>query len=257
MEFREATRLIIRKVEDVTGLPVHVKGDPALQTLAAVSLARGDSPAHVVSFNPTTNMAPDYHICFQCGSILRAYACPPEARRNFVTAPQGRRELEALLKEPNGIVAKLRLPPSAVGSLVNEFYHGAMLQLRSVPVGVRVDRWLRRDYPDLNALQEASARKQMQDNSQALGPEIQQMAPAKIYRANVAMNGVVAAFWSDILGDNRFVAPYKATKFWSLSARLLEIERQIPDNPTEDSRLVDEWAKECGFTGWYAWGPCE
>jgi hypothetical protein len=189
MEFREATRLIISQVEKVTGLPAHVKPDPALPTLAAVALARGDAPSHVISFNPTTNMTPDYHICFQCGSILRLYACPPEARLNFVLTPQGRREVEALLKAPNGILSKMRLPPAAAGNIVDEVFRGAMLQLRSMPIGMRVDRWLRRDYPDLNPLQEASARKQMQDNSQTLGPEIQQMAPEKIYRANVAMNG--------------------------------------------------------------------
>ncbi len=257
MELRETTRLIISQVEKVTGIPVHVAEERSLKTLAVVRMAREGAPAHVIAFNPTANMAPDYHISCECGFMLRLYACPLEARRKFVATPQGRREVETMLKGPNSVVVKMRLPASMQNQLRDQLFDGLMLQLRSMAIGMRVDRWLRRDYPDLNTLQEASARKQMQDNSQALGPEVQQMAPEKIYRANVAMNGAFASFWSGILGDGRFVAPYKATKHWSLSARLLEIESQIPDNPTEDFRLVDEWARECGLTGWYAWEPYE
>jgi hypothetical protein len=34
---------------------------------------------------------------------------------------------------------------------------------------------------------------------------------------------------------------------------LTAISEQIPDDPREDTRLVDEWAAELGLTGWYQW----
>jgi hypothetical protein len=83
MEFREATRLIISQVEKVTGFPVLVKGGPALQTLAAVALARKDQSLPSIAFPGTGADSQDWSILSGNGEVqfLQAGRAPCQTCR--------------------------------------------------------------------------------------------------------------------------------------------------------------------------------
>src|SRR5437867_2366809 len=101
MNLRAATREVIKRVEDTTGRPVLVGADATLKVLATVSMARGQAPAHFVTYNPTGNAAPDYLICYQCGFVLRLFANPPSQRFDFTGSPSARAKvLEAVSAQP-------------------------------------------------------------------------------------------------------------------------------------------------------------
>jgi hypothetical protein len=165
--------------------------------------------------------------------------------------------VEKLLLTEDGIADKLSLPKEIAAQLCDQIYEGIMLQIRSVPLGLRVDSWLRHGYSELNDLQEASAKKQLQDNAQVLNPQIRERIPSEIFRANVAMNAALAQFWSEVLNEPHLSLPYKATKYWSAGLKLMELWKGIPDKPEEDYRLIDAWAEELGISGWYQWTPYE
>ncbi len=69
MSLRETIHQILDLVERTSGYPVLVIEDRSLKTLATVRMARGDAPAHTISYNLAPDAQPDYFIAYQCGFI--------------------------------------------------------------------------------------------------------------------------------------------------------------------------------------------
>ena len=78
--FLPTTREFLALVGSDTGYPVKVLEDPNLPNLATVRMARGNVPAHFVTYKPTRDESLDYLICVQCGFVLRLFDTPPEQR---------------------------------------------------------------------------------------------------------------------------------------------------------------------------------
>ena len=254
MGLREVTRAIIGLVEQVSGHPVLVTQDPSLRTLASVRMARGGAPAHTIRYKPAAEGI-DYLIAYQCGFILRLFAVPPAERWDFAPSQRGREIVHQLLSGREGPARKLKLPPEAVNRLCDQLFDGLMVQLRSIPVGLRVDTWIRREYPDLAALQRTAVLQQLQDNQATLGPEVRKIAPPKVYKASVSINAAFAAFWSRTFGDPALDLPYKAAGFHKSGLELLRFLDEIPDEPTQDRSLIEAWGGALNLSSWYQWVP--
>ena len=143
MTLRAKTREIIDLVEEKSGIPVRVTKDPALKTLANVRMARGNMPVHLVTYNPKIETEPDYLICYQCGFILRLFDCPPSKRFSFAAEEDGWKKVEELIAAENENSSWKNIPEDVTNRFCRELFDGLMLQIRSVPVGLRVDTWLR------------------------------------------------------------------------------------------------------------------
>ncbi len=139
---------VLRLVETRSGILVHVAPDPDLPgtTLAKVVMARGKVALHRVSYRPDSSSPPDYLICRQAGHILRVFDTPPERRFDFAASPEGTAAIERLVKAHP---VQKRVSPEALPQFCQILYDGLMSHLRSIPVGMRVDRWLANDFPAL------------------------------------------------------------------------------------------------------------
>ena len=150
MTLRDATRSVISLVEQTTHRPVIVRADSSLRTLATVTIARRGAPAHVVTYNPSASSPPDYLICFQAGFLLRLFANPPSERFDFAESAEGRRHvIAAVASQPE--LRKQGLAAAVLQQYGDSLFDGLMTQLRSVPIGLRVDTWIAADLPDLAA----------------------------------------------------------------------------------------------------------
>ena len=149
MTLREVTRTVISLVEDTSGCPVAVSEDVSLKTLAASRIARGANRFHSISFNPSTVKEPDYLICYQCGFILRLFGVSESDRVDLAGTAEGRQTVQRLLTAPDGPGKQLKLSPESISGLRDQLFDGLMLQLRSIPVGFRVDSWILRDYRNM------------------------------------------------------------------------------------------------------------
>ncbi len=90
MKLRETTKQIIALLEQKSGYLVHVRRpeDPNLPTISTIIIARGNLPAHIISYKPgLKNESPDYSIIFQCaretkgGEELADLRFPHEKRK--------------------------------------------------------------------------------------------------------------------------------------------------------------------------------
>jgi len=257
MTLREVTRTVIKLVESVSGCPVIVSEDHSLKTLAASRIARGRNRFHSISYNPSAVSEPDYLICYQCGFILRLFGVSESERVDFAGTLEGREIVNRLLSAPDGPGQKLKLSTDSISALRDQLFDGLMLQLRSIPIGFRVDSWILREYPELAQLQRDMVMRQMKDNVAALSPEIKKIAPKKVYQSNLSMSAAFAEFWAKRFLEPALSLPYKAAGFLKSGAELLAILDKIPDVPSADRELVDAWANRLSLTGWYRWVPYE
>jgi hypothetical protein len=238
-----STKKIIETVEELTNRPVYIREDPSLETLAHIQIARGDAPMHLLRYKPRGEELPDYFIAYQCGFVIRLWSTPPEKRFDFGPSEEGHAKMQVLLSD-----SAITEPVRKMGDFL---LNNLMTQLRTYPIGLRIESWLLNDFPELRELQKKGIHTQLEQNTQALAVGSRGLFPAKIYKANASMNAAFAAFWSKEWNDPALTAPYKVAGFLDSGLRLLKILDRIPDEPAFDVELVDAWAQELGIKGWY------
>lgn len=243
MNFLPSTSQVIADVERLTNRPVQIVEDPKLSTLAHIQIARGDAPFHLLRYKPSGETPPDYFIVYQCGHVLRLFGAPPAKRFDFASCPEGRIQIEIELQDP-------RLP-DGVRDMGEMLLGGLITQLRSIPVGFRIDEWIERTFPELAELQRKAVVAQLETNSKAIASAWGGHFPAKVAKASLSMNAAFAAFWGRKWADSTLVVPYKAIGLAALGERLLTIYDRTPDDPVNDVQLVGEWAFELKLRGWY------
>lgn len=188
MPLLPATETILRRTEEITGRPVYVAEDPSLPTLATMQTARGTAPMHTIRYRPSSNAMPDYFICWQCGFLVRLFSNPRGERFEFAGGPNAGQRVKALYAHVGA---------SEPDEAVAEFLAANILtQLRSYPIGLRIDDWLFAEFPELRHAQIHGAHVQLQDNLAALNSPGRAMAPELIVSANMAMNAAFAAYWA-------------------------------------------------------------
>lgn len=254
MNLSEDTRGILDKVERLTGKPAHLLPDPTLPTLARVTAAQGPTPAHIIAYKPDAPGV-DYHVAYQCGFVLRLYQVPPEERYGFGDTREGRESVRKLLSGSGGTLNRYGLPASAVREVTDQMFDGLMLQLRSIPIGMRIDDWLWRDHPGLQAEQRRSIGAQQALAAQALGPQVREMTPPPVFSASAAMNAAYALFCDRLLGTQAYAIPYRAVGLTDRGQVLLELWDKVPAGADQDRELVDVWGEELGLSDWYRWVP--
>lgn len=251
----EAEREILAQAEQVSGYSVAVMQDASLRVLSTVSMARGDVTFHTVRYNPATTRQPEYLVSYQCGFIIRSFQPPAAKRFDISSSERGQRESASIITQHLRKKGKLPLPEEALGNIQQQLYNGLIIQLRSMPIGIRIDEWLYSEFPVLREQQHQSALRQLKENALSLSPQVTEFSPSQIRTASITMNAAFAEFWARLFGEPQLALPYEASGFRPKGMELLDIATCVPDDPSRDPELIDRWGKELGLQNWYAWVP--
>ena len=243
MPLHPAAQEMIRKVEALSGRPVHVAEDPDLKVMASITTARGTAPAHFLRYRPGTR-AVDYLVAYQLGFLVRLFSCPAADRRDVVSNAA---EQEAGIRLLGLEEYPRDLAVAMVGQLV--------VQLRSYSVGARVDDWIWNHLPELREQQEQAIRTQLDEGSRALSPETRKRFPKALVDANSIINAAYALHWGGLLKDSRFQIPFKALGYEARALELLEALDEVPPEPEADHTLISRWAECLGLTGAFHFQP--
>ena len=247
MSLLPSTQSIVERLEALSQRPVHITEEASISNLADIKLSRGDMPFHLLRYKPTGSTPPDYLIAYQCGLALRVFETPPEKRFDLGSSEVGRKKLGDMLLDPK--------IPAVVRSMTDRLLHGLITQLRSYPVGLRVDAWLHNGYPDLRELQTKGIRSQLEENILALKAGTSGYYPVKLSRSNLSMNAAFALHWSRLWNEPPLTLPYKAAGLLERGESLMKIFHKIPPDPANDRQLIDEWAFDLGIKDWYQFVP--
>jgi hypothetical protein len=240
------TQKILKTIEDRTGKSIQLMEDDSLPILTTIQMARNGAGFHILRYKPT-NEPLDYLIAYQAGFLLRLYENEPNKRFDFGPAEDPEQKVKNLLLSQN---------TEASDELVDQFAahltRWTLMNLRSFPIGMRVDQWIRRSFPQLHDQQDQSIALQQQQNASGLSLNLEGMTVPDIL---LAPNTAYAIFCDDLTGQNTYAIPYQASGLIERGTALMNVGRQTPESPENDCGLVDAWAEVMGFRELYAWHP--
>lgn len=245
---RAVTKDILKRVEEHTGKNIQFMRDEKLSVLATLHMARNGAEYHVLRYRPSDEPL-DYLIAYQAGFLLRLFENEPNLRFDFAPTDQAAKSVELLLSagQSLGIEDKAALP-----SFAGFVAQWALMNLRSLPIGMRIDQWIASEYPDLRDQQADSIALQQQQNSDLLAFKRGRLT------IPVALMGSIAAyalFADRLLGNGMFTIPYEAAGLLQQGQELLGVWDSVPADAQHDRELVDRWAATAGQNGWYTWTP--
>lgn len=256
MTLLQVTQNLLKTVETRTGRSVLLDDRPLGGTLLSTTrIARESTPAHVILIDPRGRRQTDYLVAWECLHILRVFNEPTEHRFQLSSTSQGETQARQLVASHLGGGGAAGIPSHAIAGFTKQIYDGLLLQLRSVPTGLRIDAHLSSEYPDLAQQQRAAVLHQLEDNAKTLAPSVSQLIPPKIRRASLAMNATFALFWARTWNDPATVVPYQASGFVHDGQALFDLFLEIPETPAHDRLLIDSWGKRLDLDGWYHLGP--
>jgi hypothetical protein len=248
LPLRPETQAVIEQLVALSGTPLEFMRDPGLSVLASLQIARHGAPYHVLRYRPS-NDSLDYIVAQQVGFVMRMFALPADLRVDFAATGEGEESMRDMIRASTS-------PSQADTALLPEFakqvHQWALMQVRSIPIGMRVDAWLYRDYESLHELQALGLASQQQMNANLLGQRVGGLsAPV----AQLAPAAAFALFTDRLLGTQRYAIPFEAAGVLAEGRTLLETFDATPDDPAHDRELVDCWADKLGMRGWYRWVP--
>jgi hypothetical protein len=251
---RPETQKIVAELEERSGLPVQVVPMKDLPVMSRVTMSPQATGSYLVQYRPGITFA-DYAIAFQCGHVLRLLALPASERRQFVASDSAMSWGTTLVKRH--LASSPASPPAddVVGAFTAKLVSGLLTQLRSIPIGMRIDAWLAEHAPGLADQQAAAFALQQQEALVSLTADIRKIVPDEIVAGSILLNTAYALFCDRLLENSSYAVPYEAAGFKELGGALLALFDATPDGPEYDCDLVDRWAAEIGLTGKYQWAP--
>ena len=245
---RSETQEILAEVEKVSGKPVRYFRDDVLPLLATIQIARNGASFHVLRYKPSKESL-DYFVAYQAGFVLRLFENPAECRFDFAPTSVGASALEGLIKASGALN---ELDQKALAPFVATVHQWALLQLRSLPIGMRIDCWIAEDHPGLKDLQTIGIAIQQQQNVDILSQQLGKLAIPLHLLGTCAAYALLA---DRLLRTDRFIIPYLAAGLLDYGRELLAIWQDVPADVAHDCELVDRWAQQLGMTDWYRWVP--
>lgn len=246
LPLRPETQALVQQLTALSGKPLEFMRDPGMSVLASLQIARHGALYHVLRYRPSNDPL-DYIVAQQVGFVMRMFALPADLRVDFAATGAGEKSMRDMIRASTS-------PFQADRALLPEFakqvHQWALMQVRSIPIGMRVDAWLYHDYESLRELQALGLASQQQMNANLLGQRVGGLsAPV----AHLAPAAAFALFTDRLLGTQRYAIPFEAAGVLTEGQTLLEIFDATPDDPAHDRALVDCWADKLGMSGWYEW----
>lgn len=245
---RAATKGILARVEERTGKSIQFMRDEELKVLATLQMARHGAGFHVLRYSPSGEPL-DYLIAYQAGYVLRLFENEPSKRFDFAPKTDAGKDVAAL------VAPTLSLSPDdreALPKFSDVVAHWALMTLRSLPIGMRIDRWIADEYPELKELQRDSIAAQQQQNMAVMAFK---MAKLTVPTNLLALPAAHALFADQLDPEASFAVPFEATGLLTLGKGLMRVWEEVPADAAHDRELVDRWAETLGMTGWYDWIP--
>jgi hypothetical protein len=210
----EAAREIQSLLDRVSGVPAISQLDDNVAGFASMSSPTAEKRFHVLRYKPRFESDLPFITAFQCGITLRTYQSLPENRFDVTRTTEMETQIHPLVAghiKSTGV----RLAPPQVAELAGQFGRGLGTQLRSLPVAIRVNDWILREYPALATLQRRNADREIQEAMHGLSPNIRSFAPQRIIDANAAMNCANVKFWAAAGNDPLIEVPFVSAGYSS------------------------------------------
>jgi hypothetical protein len=222
---------ILERVEAKTGKSIQFLRDENLSVLSTLQMARNGADFHVLRYKPSDEPL-DYFVAFQAGFVLRLFDNEPNMRFDFSPKTDAPKFVEILATTGQALGPHdLQVLPE-FSKIVAQW---ALMNLRSLPIGMRVDRWIATEFPELKELQKSGIAVQQQQNMDVLAYRLGKLTvPTPLLGPNAAY----ALFADRMLGVESFCIPYQAIGLLSHGRELMRIWDDTSSAATNDCELA-------------------
>lgn len=133
-----------------------------------------------------------------------------------------------------------------------------MRQLTNFPADMRIERWLKDEYPGIADLQRAGIDSQLSEARQVLGRPVREFTAKRVYQPSVTMNAAYALYTAWLYNDPALADPYRTNGYGKAARRLAEPVWETPDGGhVGDVRATEDWARELGLGEWFRWAKLD
>ena len=193
----------------------------------------------------------DYLVAYQAAFLVRLFECPAQRRFDFIVDSSAAERLLPVLLAGRRLDDHDARRARQFAAIVSEW---SLMNLRSLPIGMRVDQWLHDRYPDLRELQKRGVERTLQAALDVVGQRVDQLSvPPHL----LGMDAAYALFAQRLLGLDAFTVAYEAAGAIATGESLLALSDESSREAVDDRLLVDSWAASLGMTGWYHWQTYE
>jgi len=246
----QAQKHVTDQLEQLTDKKLLVVEADSLPSHATLRMAGLNESVHVLRYRSNLSQHLPYLAVSQCGFMLRVLESAEPLRFDVMSKPSLPTELLRLARrrfEQNGE----RIAENGLAELCKIFQSALGVQLRSIPVSIRVDDWILSEFPALEQMQRTCVIQQLTEGIATLAPGVRKNIPNEIFEPSAGMNAALAAYWARTFGDENLALAYKATGFSSVAATLLGHLDTISSHPDNDRQLVQTWLETLGLQDWY------
>ncbi len=250
----ESAKELEERLIEISGWPVLVEPSNEIPGYATLRMASEATPVHYFRYKPEFSSDLPYLQAFQYTLALRTLEADPENRFDVMSSQALATELPRMvgthLREHH-----LKFHESMIPPLCSQFANGLGVQVRTLPVTIRVERTILEQYPSLGALQRKNNERHLQESMAALGADIRAIAPPKVFHANVSMSAAFAKFLGREWNEPHLATAFVSAGYEKIADELLAIADTIDSSPNGDRLLVEAWAEKVGISNWYVTVP--
>ena len=197
--------------------------------------------------NVDSNEPLDYLVAYQAGFLVRLFACEPAQRFEFLPVPGAADKVLQLMLAGQRPGERATQTARQFATAIAQW---SLMNLRSLPIGMRIDHWLRGNYPDLREQQIAGVENTLDAARNVVGQRVGALSVPPVL---LGMDAAYALFAERLLGLDGLTVPYQAAGALETGQDLLGLFDESSVDPANDRDLVDTWARLLGMTGWYHW----
>ncbi len=211
--------------------------------------------SHTIQYGREHYRHRSHLIAHECGHLQRFYLAQPKDRLVPVVGPEQRKIADRdtigvfEFAEPWGVTRE------AYAKIQRNWHNGTMMQLANYPADMRIERWLKENYPALADVQLDSIRFIVED-SRKIGRDrtLTVLTPQKVYRAVIAMNAAYNKYMSYLFQDPQLIAGYDTLRHWEEGGKLADEIWYTPDTGhAGDVEETKKWAELFMLEKWFEW----
>lgn len=208
-----------------------------------------DRPFHLLKLNASMKKHLNHIITLNAVKLTRIYEIPPQERVVPKAMLDGRLPPHYELQ----LSALYDFRTDELKSQSSRLYYAMTSQLTNIPIDLRCEHIVHDRYPEHRAEQRRFLEREISKLESLVKPDEVEIEVPHIHLASTAINTAYILEASDIAdlsppGDT-LTGPYH-----DIASDLLQpLHAEAVESYRGDCRIVDIWARELGFEGWYAW----
>lgn len=248
-EQRDLSDLIegyVEELEGRSGKDIRLVSQSGTDNPASLKVAENyDRDEHQVVYNPSKEHRAHLvmHELVHLDFILEARA--DDWNELFVTGDKHRQAFIDDNRQSFDKMKDLGLEGRQLEGMIDRLFSGLNDQVYNAPVDLFIEKKLYEDYPELRPVQYASLKNLLGTYIEGATNEMKDIAPKRVWAANVALNLTHAYLFRDLYGldyEMEFRAPRRlrnrAKRFYGDYEEIEEAGRL----PGEEYELIEDWA---------------